>query len=177
MDADDPLQSRPLAGVDPDGDPPAGLEQPGQAEEGEPGVGRVVEHAEGIDLVERPRREGEAEEVALDDGDGRILGREVPRRLDRPAQVEADDPGPPFGGDAEVSAHPAAGVEDQRAGQVARRQAGPVGERRPVLLGPDDPEPIPLEAIGRLGPALVGRGRAHRGVLASHWSSAALRRR
>jgi len=49
-------------------------------------------------------------------------------------------------------------VEHQLAGEVFGRQARPVAERRAVFLGPDDPERVPLEPVGGLGPRLVGRG-------------------
>ncbi len=91
MGVHDPFKRGALAVVDPDRDPPPRLEEAGEFEERPARVGGVVQDAERIDLVERPRGERRPEQVGLRDRDGGEVGREVAGRLDRAAQVDTDD--------------------------------------------------------------------------------------
>ena len=159
MDVHDRLDHGPLAGIDPDRDPPAGLQERGQSEEGPARVGRVVEHADRVDVVERAGRERQPEQVTPDDGDRSDAGGQLGGREHGEAQVQADDqPRPHARRDPQVAPHPAPAVEDDLALEVRLRQPGSIAEGRTIFLGPEDPEPVPLQAIGRLGAILVDRG-------------------
>lgn len=77
---------------------------------------------------------------------------QVTRGGDRPAQVDAhQELRAGLGGNPQVAAHAAAGIEHHFAGEVRLNQPGSIAERRAILLGPDDPVPIPLEVVGGLG--------------------------
>ena len=74
------------------------------------------------------------------------------------AEVNADDqPGGRLGRDPQVTPHAAARIQHDLAGNIPRVEPGAVAERRAVFVRADDPEPIPLEPVSRLGAGLIRR--------------------
>ena len=160
MDVHDPLQGRTLAAIDPDGNTPSRLEKFGQSEEGPSGIGRVIDDTDRVNLVETPGSKWRVQQVSLDDGDLRPVRRQLPGCHDRTTQVDANQQrGCHLGGDSQVAPHAATAVKHNLSGEICIRQARPSRERGAVLLGPEDPEPVPLQLVSRLCPGLIRKSQ------------------
>ena len=55
----------------------------------------------------------------------------------------------------QIPPHAAAAVEHRRSPDGGLIQPRTIAKRRPVFVGPNDPELVPLQAVSRLGPGLI----------------------
>ena len=91
MDVHDPLDDGPFPRVNPDGDASARFEQRSQTEEGPAWIGRVIEHADRIDMVEATMGKWQTKQVTLHDGHRGQIRRQISRGHHRLAEIETHD--------------------------------------------------------------------------------------
>jgi hypothetical protein len=145
--------------VNPYGDASARFEECGQAKERLARIGRVIEYADRIDMVEASTRKWQTKQVGSHEGHLGQIRRQLSRGHNRLAEIETDDQfRPQLGRDTQVAPHAAATVEHALAPKIGRRQPSPIEKRRPILVWPQDAEPIPLKSVRRLGASLVVEG-------------------
>ena len=105
----------------------------------------MVEDANREDAVKEVWAEGVPDEVSLNHVDLRQSPADLPRLLDSRTSVHGQYLGPEFRRLDGIAPAPAAGVEDEGTSKPLRVKPGLCEEGRPVLIGPLDFVPLPLD--------------------------------
>src|SRR5262249_48059061 len=112
--------------------------------------------SERVNLVEAAWGERKCQKISTDHADLRKVRRQFPCSHDRVTQVDANyQERGRFGGDSQVAAHPAARIEHHLALEIRIGESRPAAKCGAILFRTNDSISIPLQAVGRLGAALI----------------------